>query len=58
MKANVITQFNADMIKQHIEYDDQFQMPRHNMAEEIINLKEQGVRDALIALGWTPPKQI
>lgn len=57
MKANVITQFNADIIKQHVEYSDEFQSLRYNMVEEVIKLKEQGVIDALIALGWTPPNE-
>lgn len=30
-------------------------MKRHYT--EIITLKEQKIRDALIALGWTPPKE-
>ena len=27
-------------------------------ARKAIDLQEQGVRDALIALGWTPPKYV
>jgi len=28
-----------------------------NYVEKIIELQDKGVREALIALGWTPPKE-
>ncbi len=57
-KVSVITEFNADLIRQHLKFED---MPYiddsiKGLAVDIINLKEQGVIDALIKLGWTPPK--
>lgn len=50
----VVTKFNKDIISQHLE-GGQYILPRRNYAEEIIKLKEEGVREALIKLGWTPP---
>jgi hypothetical protein len=55
MKAKVITQFNKDMIKQYVEYSEDLQVAKYNMIQEVMNLKDKGVRDALIALGWSPP---
>ena len=53
MEIKVVTEFNTDMIKQSLVNDA---YPVHNQAFEIINLRDKGVVDALIALGWTPPK--
>jgi len=54
MKVNVKTKFDDDIIKQIItdDFDDLHQI----FCEQVINLQDQGVRDALIKLGWTPPE--
>lgn len=31
------------------------ELPDQQIAREVVNLKEQAVRQGLIALGWTPP---
>lgn len=50
-KIKVVTNFNADIIEQHIEgLDFDYKV------KEIIRLKDGGVRKALIDLGWTPPQ--
>ncbi len=30
---------------------------RYELARKIINLEEKSIREALIKLGWTPPKE-
>ena len=54
MKIHVNTRFNSDMIEQSIQNDT---APFDKITKQVIQLKEQGVIDALIALGWTPPKE-
>lgn len=53
----LVTEFNQEMIKQHLE--DAGDMPDFTAKtlEEIIFLKADHVRKALINLGWTPPKE-
>lgn len=48
----VETKFNKDMIIQESGFKDS---DLSNITEEILNLKEESVRKALILLGWTPP---
>ena len=55
MKYTVETQFNKEMIKQSTVLMDDGKIIS-SMASNIVRLEEQGVRDALIKLGWTPPK--
>ena len=50
MTITVNTKFNHDLIEQSVVSDT-----TEIISREIINLKDKGVRDALIALGWTPP---
>ena len=53
MKVKVRTSFNADTIMQSVESDFS---PINNITTQVIQLKDQAVIDALISLGWTPPK--
>ena len=58
MKVNVKTEFNEFEIRQRLEFEDEFglEMPSHDsFPKDIIRLKDEGVRRALIELGWTPP---
>jgi hypothetical protein len=57
MEYTVETKFNKETIKQGtILMDDGKTIS--TIASNIIRLEEQGVRDALIKLGWTPPTEI
>ena len=49
----VHTRFNIDIIEQSTVVGDSI----HQTARQIIHLQEDGVREALIALRWTPPKE-
>ena len=49
----ITTTFNADEIRQSMSNDKDV---IRNHVYDVIKLKEQGVIDALIKLGWTPPK--
>ena len=55
-RMKLITEFNKDMIKQYIE-DENISGLIEKKVEEIIFLKADHVRKALINLGWTPPKE-
>lgn len=46
------TRFNIDEIRQEVRSSDDI---RRNIHEHIMNLRDQGVREALKKLGWTPP---
>lgn len=50
----VVTKFNADLIEQSVSGFEQY--GASFLAKEIIKLRDEGVRTALIELGWTPPK--
>lgn len=52
-EIKVNTRFNKDIIESEIDYG--VIDTRQQVVKNIIKLQEQGVRDALIALGWTPP---
>lgn len=53
----VVTEFNSEIIQQHLECEGPNTLGlRANIAMDIIRLKEQGIEEALIKLGWTPPK--
>ena len=52
---NVKTLYNSDMIKSVIEFPNNDLIT--HMSESIIKLQEEGVRKALIELGWTPPSK-
>ena len=36
---------------------DQLEVIRERMYTELMDLKDQATKDALIKLGWTPPKE-
>ena len=55
MEYTVETKFNKEMIKQSTVLMDDGKIIS-TMASNVIRLEEQGVIDALIKLGWTPPK--
>ena len=59
-KITVSTKAFKDEIYQSVELQSDYSFPRQNwatIANEVVRLKEDGVRDALIKLGWTPPKE-
>lgn len=59
MEIKIETRFNADIIEQSINfYECQLDNPISKTTKDIIHIKEQGVIDALIALGWTQPKGV
>ena len=37
---------------------DEIEKTRHIISERIINTQEEQIREQLIKLGWTPPKEI
>ena len=55
-KITVVTRFNTERIEQHLELDGENDM-FPSLRKEIMELKEEGVREALIKLGWTPPNE-
>lgn len=52
----VSTKFNKDLIVQETGFSGSDQIL--GMARNVIQLQEQGVREALIKLGWTPPESL
>lgn len=50
------TRFNPEQIEQDLHYGFG-NGDRQLISQKILNLSEQGIREALIALGWTPPKE-
>jgi hypothetical protein len=54
-RVYVNTSFNCDEIRQSTTSDSDL-ITKH--IDDVIKLKEQGVIDALISLGWTPPKGV
>ncbi|MAX33717.1 MAG: hypothetical protein CME72_11715 [Halomonadaceae bacterium] len=55
--VSVTTRFNADEIRQTV-IDSQAPDHRQAMAEHIMQLRDEGVRNALTELGWATPEQI
>jgi hypothetical protein len=55
MKINVKTEFNDEEIRQHVEVENPSGDVVHRTAVEVIQLRDQQVRSALLKLGWTPP---
>lgn len=53
-KIKVVTSFNDAEIRQCILYGDELLKDK---VQQVINLREQGIREALIKLGWTPPPE-
>ena len=52
----VNTKFNKDLIIQETGFSGSDR--NSDMARNVIQLQEQGVREALIKLGWTPPESL
>jgi hypothetical protein len=52
--VKVITRFNKEMIELSVIAGADVDI-HQQFVKRIIYLQEQGVRDALIKLGWTPP---
>jgi len=56
----VKTAFNRYRIESWVEYKDDFSMNQSlikDHTKQIIYLRDQGIREALIKLGWTPPPE-
>lgn len=55
----VKTTYGLDFVKQSVDYglDDLLAPIARKRREEILNLKEQGIRDALKSLGWVSPEE-
>lgn len=51
----VDTRFNAERIEQELVCTDQAGDPMHRISLQVIQLQDQGIREALIKMGWTPP---
>lgn len=55
-KHRIRTEFNKDIIK-HTTFEDNILYDTSvKLLEEIMDLKEEATRQALIANGWTPPE--
>lgn len=54
-EVKVVTSFCNEFIEQHEEYTLAYPRKNMNIAKRIINLQDEGFRNALIQLGWTPP---
>ncbi len=48
----VLTRYNRNRILQSVEDD-----VLGKICEQILNLQEEGIRQALINMGWTPPPE-
>jgi len=56
-EIRVNTRFDNTQIIQDVSYMDSGEFIR-TTTSQVMNLKEQGVKEALIRLGWIPPKEI
>lgn len=56
LKYNVETSYDEDSIKQVVSRVD-IQGHTEKVFQSVARLQDQGVQDALIALGWTPPQE-
>lgn len=56
MKVTVETRFGGNIIEQ-IDRIERGPGPTEELARRLINLQDEGVRKALIAMGWTPPQE-
>lgn len=58
MKYEIITRFDKNKINQIIMLKDEIGIDMDQIIyERSINLLDDGVKKALIQLGWTPPKE-
>jgi len=60
--VKVVTAFDSSQIKLSTVFEDQYGLglapKQRTISEEVIKLKDQGVRDALQELGWRPPQAV
>jgi hypothetical protein len=54
-KIIVETEYSTEQITQNIKFD--MNTWSSSMHKEILKLKDKGIREALIKMGWTPPEQ-
>ncbi|MCG8381804.1 MAG: hypothetical protein MJA28_06240 [Gammaproteobacteria bacterium] len=54
-EISVITNFSKDVIQQETIFESEGL--RESVIRSVANLQDEGVKSALIALGWTPPDQ-
>jgi hypothetical protein len=54
---DVSTRFSKDMIESIIEDRAAPTRDLREVSRKVIRLQDEGVRQALIALGWTPPPE-
>lgn len=54
----VETLYNKDLIIQDVVMTDPIGNFVQRVSREVIEHKEEGVRQALIALGWAPPEEV
>jgi hypothetical protein len=57
MGYKVDTFFNKDLIIQEVKYVDTVENTQTIISRQVMDLKDDGVRQCLISLGWTPPKE-
>ena len=48
-KLKITTDYNEDLIDQRVTIDDKL------ISRQVMYLRDSGVKEALIKLGWTPP---
>lgn len=56
-KITVKTSYNKDRIEQWIEPSVPY-FSTKSIVKDVMDLKEDGIRTALINLGWTPPLEV
>lgn len=56
MRYAVKTSFSKDQIEQDLLLHDDLNKTVKKISTEVMNLRDSGVREALIKLGWTPPE--
>lgn len=52
-EIKIITRYDKDQIRQEVRMDEHYSFS--NIVEQVMFLKDEGVKEALIKLGWTPP---
>jgi hypothetical protein len=55
--VQVITRFNKEVIEQSVFAGAGVDI-HQQFVKKMLNLQDQGIRDALIKLGWTPPRDV
>lgn len=53
-EIKITTRFNTDRIEQEVQYPGSDLIA--SKMKQVLNLQDQGIREALIKLGWAPPK--